>query len=49
MSAQQQVGQPMVIVKEEYQAPYEETKEFLSKILDMISSRFTKKYLSLPF
>ena len=46
MSAQQQVGQPMVIVKEEYQAPYEETKEFLSKILDMISSRFTKKYLS---
>ena len=45
MSAQQQAGQPMVIVKEEYQAPYEETKEFLSKILDMISSRFTKKYL----
>ena len=46
MSAQQQVGQPMVIVKEEYQAPYEETKELISKILDMISSRFTKKYLS---
>ena len=45
MSSQQQPTQPLVIVKEEYQATLEETQNYLSQILDKISSRFTKKYL----
>lgn len=45
MSSQQQPTQPLVIVKEEYQATLEETQKYLSQILDKISSRFTKKYL----
>ena len=39
------VAEPVVLVKEEHQAPYEEARDFLSNILDKISNRFTKKYL----
>lgn len=39
------MSKPMVQVREEYQGSKEECRQYLSSILDKISSRFTKMYL----